>query len=349
MIRKRNLDNSLIQWIMTVTGLGPGIGEMHWAAPAASATSQFRTQLQKQGVERDYEIHTLPSLAYANMVTNRNDVMLVMPGKYTQPVTISWAKSQSHIIGLGGPQTAVPVGVTNPSYYLEIGNPASGGAATGVYVLDITGEYCQFINLSVQNLFNSAACLGAVRVRGEGNYFKNVNMVGGTAATPAATDKSCSLEIGDDAGCSRFDDCNIGTPHGTVRSSASNGALYFSGIARRSPRGWFNRCNFYVRSDTSAASIIRDDGCDRSWIFNDCYFENFSSNYANALAECIHENAFATTHAFIFRRCTLVGVTVWCTNQSGYPHYTLSDMPAADTGGGIVRALEGTVFAGSDR
>ena len=83
MIQLDNLDPSLVQWIMQQTGLGPGIGELFWVAPAASATSQFRTQLQRWGVEQNYKIYTAPATAHAAMVANRNDVMLIMPGKYT--------------------------------------------------------------------------------------------------------------------------------------------------------------------------------------------------------------------------------------------------------------------------
>ena len=76
MIKKRNLDPSLVQWIMTVTGLGPGIGELHWVAPVDSATSQYRAQLESWGVGIDHKIHTTVAGAFAKAVAYRNDVIL---------------------------------------------------------------------------------------------------------------------------------------------------------------------------------------------------------------------------------------------------------------------------------
>ena len=66
-IKKRNLDPALVQWIMTQTGLGVGIGEIHWVAPATSATSQYRAQLQNMGVEIGNKIHTTIDAAMAKV------------------------------------------------------------------------------------------------------------------------------------------------------------------------------------------------------------------------------------------------------------------------------------------
>lgn len=337
-IKKRDLRPYVLNWLTVKLELGDSIGEIFYMAEDGTAIYQ---NLLDNGVPDDRIYHTLAS-AYAATTTRQNDVILVTTGSYEAGGVTSWAHSNTHLVGLSGPNVAVPVGVTNPSYYQNVVNSAASGGAYAS-VMDVTGEYCQFHGINFQNLYNSASCLKAVSVAGEGNYFKNCNFVGGSAATPAATDKSCSLEIGDDAGCSRFDDCSIGTPHGTARSSAHNGALYFSGIARRSPRGYFNRCNFHVRVGATTVSAIRNDGCDRSWVFTDCFFEGFSDNYATACAEAIHENAFATTHCFFLRRCSAVGFTTWCVNQSGYPHYTLTSDPITGTASGLGVAAEGTV------
>ena len=101
-IKKRNLDNSLIQWIMNYAGLGPGIGDIRYVAPAHSATSLYRQQLEELGVDSE-DIYTLPSLAYAAVSANRNDVILLCPGTYTETATITWAKAQTHMIGIGNP------------------------------------------------------------------------------------------------------------------------------------------------------------------------------------------------------------------------------------------------------
>jgi len=339
-VSKRYIQPHVLNWLSNTLGLGDSIGNIFYMAEAGSA---MEAGLLANGVPDSLIYHTLAT-AYAATTTRQNDVILVTTGTYECSTLTTWAHSNTHLVGLGGPQVAVPVGVTNPTYYQGLTNSSAGGGAIA-QVLYVTGEYSQFHGLNIQNLKNSASCLGAVKVAGEGNYFKNCNFVGGTAATPAVTDKSCSLEIGDDAGCSRFDDCVIGSPHGTARTAAHNGALYLSGIARRSPRGWFNRCSFYVRVGASTVSAIRNDGSDRAWVFNDCFFEGFSDNYLTAATEVIHENAFATTHCFFLRKCSAVGFTYWCVNQSGYPHYTLSSDPIVGTGGGLGVAAEGAAAA----
>ncbi len=99
MIKKRNLDNSLIQWIMTQTGLGAGVGEINYAVKATSATSQYRTQLQSMGVERDYKLHSTIDAAAAKLVDYRGDVLLVFPGSYAESITDNLYGS--HMLGVG--------------------------------------------------------------------------------------------------------------------------------------------------------------------------------------------------------------------------------------------------------
>lgn len=85
-IKRRNLDNSLVQWIMVESGFGPGIGQIQYVAPATSSTSQFRAQLEAMGVDSG-DISTLVATALSKAENYRNDVILIAPGTYAESLT----------------------------------------------------------------------------------------------------------------------------------------------------------------------------------------------------------------------------------------------------------------------
>jgi len=115
MIKKRNLDPSLVNWIMNQTGIGPGIGEIFFVAPESSATSQYRTQLQSMGVERDNVIYTEPATAIAKTTDYRNDVVLIYPGAYTTGIADDL--TAIHLLGLGATPYNVSIASTTASAY----------------------------------------------------------------------------------------------------------------------------------------------------------------------------------------------------------------------------------------
>ena len=149
MIKKRNLDNSLVQWIMGQTGLGPGIGNIKYLVPNTSSTSQFRNILQENNTP-DADMFTTLASAEAAMEAYQNDVLLVMPGLYTESAETDWDKAWTHMIGLGGPNT-----------YGEYAEPNCVIRTTGTSVvntLDVTGQLCQFHNVTFNNYGANAAC-----------------------------------------------------------------------------------------------------------------------------------------------------------------------------------------------
>ncbi len=83
MIKKRNLDPSLIQWIMATSGFGPMVGDIRYVAPDVSSTSQFRSQLYDMGVD---DVETSIETALGKTTSYRNDVVLVAPGTYAETV-----------------------------------------------------------------------------------------------------------------------------------------------------------------------------------------------------------------------------------------------------------------------
>jgi len=321
---------------MSQTGLGPGIGEMFWVAPASSATSQFRTQLQRWGVEQDYKIYTLPSLAYADMIAGRNDVMLVMPGSYTETVRIAWSKDWTHLVGLGGPNVEGDHSLPGVTIY----NASLNQAET----IDITGDRCQFQNVFIGNGGADADNLTAVNVDGWGCYFKNVKFMGIISDLQVATAGCSSLSIDTLGHFPLFEDCIIGQNNWNVRTETASGHLNFRATSDPDPQnGTFRRCKFLSRSDTAAVAMVyiqnAQDGMDRTWLFEDCVFTNFSSGLTTTMTQVFEDN-LSGAHQIVLKDCVAQGYARWQTADQG-ANWFGTNQANAGTGGGIVLNASG--------
>lgn len=318
MIKKRNLDPSLIQWIMTVTGLGPGVGEIFYVAPASSSTSQYRTHWQEMGVEKDHKIYTLPSLAYADMTAERNDVMLVAPGKYTETATIDWTKDHAHAIGLGGPNLHQRYGRPNVLLFCD--------TAAVDYTVHLTGDFCQFHNFMVGNGHSTGSAtadnLSALGIAGYGNYFSRMGFQGVGSATQAAAAACSSVEIMAGAGELTFENCLIGgNTYVTTRSSTTSGQLLLTSTVAGVANGIFKDCLFLSRSAVAATAMVHrksQAAYDRAWVFDRCHFDNFNPNWAADLTNVFDgEDQSPQTSNITLKDCTAFGYTYWMNTNTG--------------------------------
>lgn len=181
MIKKRNLDPSLVQWVMGETGLGPIIGEIRYVAPAISSTSQFRAQLNSMGID---DIDTSIDTAISKTVDYRNDVVLVAPGTYAESVADNLL--HIHILGCGGNADSVIVAPTAAQGFL-IGADATASATMDSSII----KNMTFLTPSTSN--PTYAALGiAYMVKSviEDCKFK------GTTATGYTTSATIGLQIG---------------------------------------------------------------------------------------------------------------------------------------------------------
>lgn len=335
MIKKRNLDSSLVQWIMTQTGLGPGIGEIFYVAPASSSTSQYRTQLQSMGIN-DERIYTSPATAFADMVAYRNDVMLVMPGAYALTSELAWNKANTHMIGLGGPHSLGDYYEPNVVIYT---------ATSAVnYVINLTGGNCQFHNVAIQNAGNSATNYAAVIVNKYGSYWKNVSLMGQMDATTAATAVCGALYIHTDGHTPIFEDCMIGQDVWSVRSGANGGVIRFSGSQPND--GQFRNCTIKSISSTAtcaAVAVASGTGIGRGWEFVNCRFTNFS-DAATQMNQVFYGPSTSAWWPVHLHNCYAHGYDRW-TDETSYRIF--GTMPVADDGGGLAIALDETVAGGA--
>ena len=311
MIKRRNLDNSLIQWIMTVTGLGPGIGDIKYVAPASSATSQFRTQLEAMKVSSG-DIFTGPKAAEAAIEGYRNDVVLAMPGTYSTEGDFTWSKRSAHLLGLGQPVNA---------YYSSgdviIRNLAATDAA---YAMLMTGSYNQIRAISFHNFGENAACVSSVKDQGRNNHYHNVLFGGHVRSEQAGAALATCLWIDTAAGAGtgyglHLIDCNVGLSGSSTRTN--NNTLLLFGPTGGSSCGSdvvLRRTTFNSRSVVAGCSAIKfaaNYTVDRMFLIDDCVFYNFYVDYLTSTLTEVINNDCGTYVKILVKNSHQTGWASW--------------------------------------
>lgn len=326
MIKKRNLDNSLIQWIMTQTGLGPGIGEIFYVAPVPSATSQYRTQLQSNNIAT--EIDATIAAAYAKMVTHRNDVMLVMPGWYSTP-SFEWGKSHAHCLGLSDSHVTGTNGTGATVIYQSV--------ATAAYTMDMSGAYNVFQNIAIHHYGNAATSLSALKLNGTNSRFQGCDLLG-IGGTTAGADRDCAVlwvpALSDHGAECRFNNCGIRDAN-AARTSTEGGLVLFGTFGETGgncgKNMQFNDCRLISRSEATGAHMVAiASPMDGLIEWAKCTFYNHSVNQGNTMLAAFGVNA-SGTYVHILRQCSFPRIAEVQITDTGYI-YTV-DADAADTGG----------------
>lgn len=324
MIKKRNLDPSLTQWIMNESGLGPGIGEIQYVAPATSATSQFRTQLESMGVQ---EVHLLPSTAEAKMVGYRNDVMLVAPGAYAETAEIAWDKPWTHILGMGGNNIGGDYSEPNVVIYSITADVAS--------VLTVTGQNSRFANFIVENNKDDADNLTAATIAIYGTTWRNVAFHGHMQATQNTTVAAASLYITGAGMYPLLEDCIIGQSVWGIRSGALSGVLRFTSSGRPNG-GIFRRCKLLSYSNTVTCAMVAIPAgvnIGRDWNFEQCSFRNDNPDYGTKLNQVFYlEPTGLQKNVINLKDCAAFGFDAW---DDGNAANILSDMAVPAVTGGL--------------
>lgn len=340
MIKKRNLDPSLIQWIMTQTGLGPGIGNIEYVAVEESSTSRFGTQLGAMGITNG-NISALPSLALDKTTSYRNDIVLVTPGNYVETASLDWDKPYTHMQGIGN---------ANWRHVSDGGGIEINTVTTGIAALvDITAAHCYMGGFQVSNDGADAGNLTPFRVKSQFFTGKQLSLWGHSVSEQAAVEAASSLTIGAGTGseaygngCS-FIDCSIGRAGGKTRTATvptPSGVIYFSTSTQSGNTACameFVGCRIIGRAQTAAIPMVKMENaysCDRYVMFKDTMFYNFWLNKLDNLDYAFwwdHETA-SGSGTVVLDNCSAFGIDKWH-NQS-YNH-VFASMPITGTGGGV--------------
>jgi hypothetical protein len=330
MIKKRNLDPSLVSWIMAETGLGPGIGNIFFVS---GATSQYRQKLVDDGNVAEGNMFTLPSAAEVPCVAARNDVVLVMPGAYAETAETAWDKANTHMIGLGGRNIGGDYSEPNVVWHTQ--------TAAVAQVATVTGQNSMFKNMVIENSANDSGNSAAMTLNIYGCNFDNVAFHGNMQSKQNDKDTCASLKIGAAGMYPHFRDCIIGQNVWGARAAANSGALWFASGGRPNG-GKFTNCEFLTVGTTATVALVAIPAATstgRSWTFKNCVFEHFDGNAAGGT---INQAFYIVSGAvqmntILLHHCSAFGIDEW---QDGDETVVLSTSGVATVGGGL--AIEPT-------
>jgi len=327
MIKKYNLDPSLVGWLMNVTGLGPGIGQVVYAVPDSSSSDQYRAWLRYLGV-KESEMYTTTAKAYAVTKTDRNDVVLKTPGLETVTASIAWSKNRTHLVGLGG--------VQQKGY--ESGTGLTTSTSGVASVINNTGVNNQFINVTLMNQGAAAGNVTAFLNAGYGTRLIGSQFIGCAAATQMATALNSSLKIAANGYYFYAEKCNFGsTDFGTLGADTAC-VIHFAQDAMVSD-GKFFECNIGAMIDATTRPLIyiSSNGIDRDWIFDRCEFYAFSTNHGYKMAQVVtNQDAVPSTYDMVFKDCCAINVTAYRTASNSCTWASGGGAAAAKTGVAIV-------------
>ena len=339
-IKLRNLDTSLRNWILANTHLGPGIGDLFFVAKNDSSSNHFRDALSNMGVSGFYDTVTA---AYNATTTCRNDIVFVACGAYDEAASIDWTKDNTHLIGLGGPNTQSDYSEKNAVIYTD--------TAAVDWTIHLTGDHCIFLNIGINNAGANAGNYGPLYVNGYGNYFENCTFIGNMTSQQLADDDCASLHIGTSAHNCKWINCVIGEDCWGRRSAAYSGQISF--IGSQPNGGLFRNCIIRSESITATCAAVTcykgaagSTHIGRTWIWDNCIFTNFDSQTGPGtnLNEvfCLHDAAGAWPQ--LMHNCSAYGYDRWTDESTNYN--IKGTMPIADDGGGLCIALDQTVAGG---
>jgi hypothetical protein len=316
--------------------IGLGMGKLRYVvASRASATNLYYAKLKKNGV-RDGDIFTTLAAAYAATTGDQNDVIAVTPGAYLETAELAWAKSATHLVGLGGPNT-------NGDFY----EPNCVIYTSGIAVastITVTGNNCQFINMTFANYGNNAACLTPFTLDSYGCYFSACTFQGNMTTNQNTTAAAASLYIAGGGMYPIFDNCTIGQDVWGERSGANSGQLRFSDTGQPNG-GWLRNCRIPSRSMTAtcAAVSFSKNGCiGRGWTFDNCIFQNEYATPFTALNNVFYDNDLAG-QSILLKDCVNMGYSEWQAGGAGVDRRIFSNMGVASLGGGICIDPSGTI------
>lgn len=326
MIERRNLSNSLVSWIMNQLSLGPGIGEVAYLVPETSSTSNYRRQLEANGVS-EADTYTSLAAAYAATTGYRNDVILAMPGAYDETASLTWAKPNTHILGCGGPNTWGDNSEANVCIYTDTTAVAE--------VINITGQNGIMKNVNIENYGAASTNLVAVKLDKYGWTFENCRIAGDMTSQQGGNVDCGSLMIEYDGMYPKFLNCQIGQDVWSERTQANKGVIIFKD--GQTNGGVFEKCRILSRAGTTAAvAMVRVNGVNklgRGWTFDECGFLNYFATGETKPNQVFYESAASSIgdRDVILHNCYMQGIDAWQDDENGT---IVGDMPTPAAAGG---------------
>lgn len=219
-------------------------------------------------------LHITVASAYAATTSNRNDVVFMTPSTHTFTSVLTWANSNTHLIGAHS---------NSPWSNSTIIQHTSGTAVSPVF--DVTGSDCLIKNIHFIFGGSDAAQHLGLRNLGNGNMYENCWFEGPTNATQADDVEYYNVRV--DGGGNYFKNCIFGT---TASDTAFASQLNFYGSAYRTT---FEDCTFYHQASATTARFITaasGTAISGSQFFKNCMFISWWSNHADQIAAALIGN-----------------------------------------------------------
>lgn len=238
-IRKKQLSNSLVKWIETEVGMGPGVGDIFYLCSAT--TNADYLWLRSQGVDSDH-LKTTWATAYAALTANRNDVLVVLPGgAISTTAALTWEKSYTHLIG-----------ATAPTYVNQRSRIYTTGTAVSP-LMTWSGNGCVVKNIMFDHQGTHASTAGVCfNLSGARNYFEKVTFrhIGALAV---ASDTYRCLQLASANGENTFYKCTIGAD--TVDGGTGAGMILEFNGTNESARNVWEECLFLGNGSANTVFI----------------------------------------------------------------------------------------------
>lgn len=259
-----------------------------------------------RGTSWDKPLDTV-SKAYDLATDGAGDVIYLLndgntSGTSREDATITWAKDNTHLVGLCAP--------TMISQRARI-SPSSSNTSIVTPQLTVSGHGNVFANLSLfEGTSENSVASECVRVTGNRNYFYNVAMMNmGDASNGHSGDEanSCHLKIsgGEE---NMFERCYIGLD--TAPRSTTNANVELVSAAARNI---FRDCVFPAYADNAGVLFVKVDGSgdiDRFVMFERCLFINGDNSAGTTMTAAMDVHASAGGHVIV-KDCGLIGATDW--------------------------------------
>jgi hypothetical protein len=250
------------------------------------------------------KMHATLALAYAATTSGRNDIVFVTPETHTLTAGITWANSNTHLIGMhSGSRWANNCKITHTS------------ALSINAMLTVTGSDNIFQNLHIQHGVGSqVANLTAVRISGAGNLFENCWIEGPCDNSVADLATARLVQLG--GGGNTFRNCVFGSTS-VFRSAAGSLVEFYTGTYRAT----FEDCLFYCHVDASTPTMIyiKTNKAIGSQFWRNCQFVSHSTGHATAMEDCIGAQTSDSSGQYCFLNCSTAGINRIAGSGAGWP------------------------------
>ena len=267
-------------------------------------------------------------VAYALLEDGKHDILYLLSRStgLTVAAQMLWAKSYTHLVGVGAP--------TQTGQRARIFSPTTGTISP---LFNITGTGCVFENFYIVQQSVNASALIDVTLAGGRNYFHKAHFTGPNNST-GGVDGGCALNMASGASENTFEKCTFGVDTFDMASGCVNVMWPSSGGINRNR---FLECDFTMHAGNAGAAFMEfpaASGVDRYQIARDCLFINTAIQQLTT--GFVVNSDFGTTvtgdKKFIMKDSWMVGAPQIDITET---HYVIGNMPAitsADLGGVLV-------------